>query len=168
MSLRPSLVRMLLLVVLAVPACDATGDDPGELFTDPPFGEEPAGEADGGGPMPVEADGGIGGEGGGPVTSNVILSAERTEVRGSCLVAEEPPTYRLDLAPAGTLTVVSDVQGATLQLELDGTTYTSPEDEPPAVTASGRAVAVQGRAVSDAGDEHFVDAVIGLDDLPDC
>lgn len=174
-----SVILALPLVLLAVTACDATGDDPAEIVTDPMFGEEPDDDpADDpvtplDEPMPVETDGGIGGEGGGPVTSNLILSsdaggADQVEVTGTCLVGEEPPTYRLDLAGGGALTVATGDEGGRLELELDGTTYRSPEDQPPVATASEGALSVQGRAVADGGDERFVDAVLGLDDLPAC
>lgn len=193
MSVRPVRPVRAVLTALAVaalalvPACDATGDDPGELLTDPPFGEEPGdgdavtvpedagagGDAADGGdePVPVEGDGGTGGAGGGPVTSSLILSsdaagADQVEVDGTCLVSEDPPTYRLDLA-VGTLTADTGSPGA-IELVLDGTTYTSPDAEPPVVSASEGAVSVQGRAVAASGEAWFVDAVIGLDGLPDC
>lgn len=182
-----SAVLVLPLVLLALTGCDATGDDPAEIVTDPVFGEEPdddpaddpvtplddpAASGDDG-PIPVESDGGIGGEGGGPATSSLILSsdaggADQVEVTGTCLVGEEPPTYRLDLAGGGALTVATGDEGGRLELELDGTTYRSPEDQPPTTTASDGALSAQGRAVAAGGDERFVDAVIGLDDLPAC
>lgn len=164
------------LVLLLSAACDAGGDDPAEDATDAAAADQATDDAatpleDG--PIPVEADGGIGGEGGGPVTSNLILSsdaggADQVEVTGTCLVAEDPPTYRLDLAGGGALTVATGDEGGRIELELDGTTYRSPEDQPPVVTASEGALSVQGRAAADGGDERFVDAVVGLDELPAC
>ncbi|MBW3658057.1 MAG: hypothetical protein KY457_05425 [Actinobacteria bacterium] len=181
-----SVVLLLPAILLGTTACDATGDDPAEILTDPPFGEAPDDDpaddpatpldeagATGDDPVPVEEDGGIGGAGGGPVTSNLILSsdaggADQVEVTGTCLVGEEPPTYRLDLAGGGALTVATGDEGGRLELELDGVTFRSSEDEPPTTSASEGALSVQGRAVADGGDERFVDAVIGLDDLPAC
>lgn len=182
-----SVVLLLPAILLGATACDATGDDPAEILTDPPFGEAPdddpaddpatpldeAGAPDGDDPVPVEEDAGIGGDGGGPVTSSLILSsdaggADQVEVTGTCLVGEDPPTYRLDLAGGGALTVATGDEGGRLELELDGTTFRSPEGQPPTTSASEGALSVQGRAVADGGDERFVDAVIGLDDLPAC
>lgn len=174
MSLRALAVSLL---VAAFVAAGCSSDEPEGAAptgaTEPtataPGAEPPAGDE----PVPVEGDGGIGGEGGGPVTSNLILSSEdagadQVEVTGTCLAGVEPPTYRLDLAGGGVLTVAAGDAGGGLELELDGTTYRSPEDQPPVATTTEGALSVQGRAVADDGDERFVDAVIGLDDLPDC
>lgn len=173
MSRRPTVLGLLAAGLLLAPACATSDGQPEETRTGAAAGQAPTedgaapGEDAAHGPLPVEADGGIGGEGGGPVTSNLILSGEQVEVRDSCLVTEDPPTYRLHLAADGSLTVTAG-QGGRLEVELGGTTYASPDDHPPATTVSEGALSAQGRAVSDAGEEHFVDAVIGLDDLPAC
>ncbi|MBW3618698.1 MAG: hypothetical protein KY461_00500 [Actinobacteria bacterium] len=163
MSVRARLLVALLAGTVLLASGCAGPDEP-----DGPLTDVPTEGAVGDEPVPVEGDGGIGGEGGGPVTSNLILSAEQVEVTATCLLSEAPPTYRLDLAAGDSLTVTSGDAGGAIVLLLGGTTFTSPEDQPPAVTVTEGAMSVQGRAVSEARDEHFVDAVIGLDDLPDC
>ena len=163
MSVRPRLLAALLVGSVLLASGCAGADEP-----DGPLTDAPTDGAIGDEPIPVEGDGGIGGEGGGPVTSNLILSAEQVEVTTTCLLSEEPPTYRLDLAGGDSLTVTSGDEGGAVVLLVGGTTFTSPEDQPPAVTVTEGAMSVQGRAVSETGEEHFVDAVIGLDDLPDC
>lgn len=165
--LAPVLVPVVLgAVLLSGCASDGTPEDLPTTVT-----EDAAVQPDPDEPIPVEGDGGIGGEGGGPVTSNLILSsdaagADQVEVTGTCLVSGDPPTYRLVIA-GGELTAATG-NPAEIMLELDGTTYRSPDDQPPVVSASEGALSVQGRAVAGDGDERFVDAVIGLDDLPDC
>lgn len=177
MRVRPALTALLVAGLLMLPACDATGDDPAEIVTDPPFGEPP-GEGDAvtvppDAPMPVETDGGIGGEPDGPVTSSLIVAsddagADQVEVSGTCLVADDPPTYRLDLAGGGTLTVATGDEGGSLALEHEGRIFTSPDGEPPALSTSPGALSAQGRTVAEDGTARFVDAVIALDDVPDC
>lgn len=144
----------------------ATGCADGDAGGPPPPGETAAPTSAEDGPIPVEGDGGIGGEGGGPVTSSLILSADQVEVTGPCVAASDPPTYRLDLVGGGVLTVETGSPGS-VELVRGGATFRSPEDQPPVVSPSEGAISVQGRVTSDAGEE-FVDAVIGLEELSDC
>jgi hypothetical protein len=155
-----------LLAAAALLAACSTGGDAGDVAaTDDPVVEQTSPPD---GPIPVEGDGGIGGEPGGPVTSNLILPPEQVEVTGTCLQAEDPPTYRLDLAGGGTLTVATSDGGGALTLEYQGRTFTSPDTEPPVISGSDGAISAQGNTVADDGAQQFVDAVIGLDDLPEC
>ena len=82
MRVRPTLAVHAIAGVLGLPACDATGDDPVELLTDPPF-VEPPGEGDAAAvsatddPVPVETDAGIGGDTGGTVTRTSLCRRRR-------------------------------------------------------------------------------------------
>lgn len=164
--MRPTSILLASLLAAGLTA-GCTGDTADLGASAPLTADDGAAPADPDAPIPVEADGGIGGPGDPVVTSNLIVSGEQVEVTGTCLVDDAPATYRLDLAGGGTLTVTTGDEGGAARLELDGTTYVSSDDAPPSLTQSPGAVVAQGEVAAD-GEQRFVDATIGTTDLAAC
>ena len=151
-----------------LPAANPDAQDPAvSQLVDP--NEQGAGQAAGGGqPIPVEGDGGIGGDpGDGTVQDLMILDGDRVDVTAVCLV-DDTPTYRIDLAGGATVTITDPVGEAANITYVEGdATFTTADPSQVNAQMQPGALSAQGQTLAD-GEGRYVDTTVDIRDITGC